>query len=238
MIRYIHGSQDSTDLDVIYVFEEMPSPQECQQFAASRKDENVNIITLRDGIVSTCQKGHTDEVNNALYHTYAFHSQDYPLMIRHPVPRDVFLKDITVTRKILSVMTRSPLRPQIKAALRGDWQTRLQVLRSLNFTCTDDIPVRGRELQDVVKSMAFSMGQAMGLHDGVELYTKAEIAEYLPALEPYLYRKSSDLAAFQAVLTAFLAHLSRIPVHQNPNGTVTLTETGAVYDIHTEHRIG
>lgn len=25
MIRYVHGSADSTDLDVVYVFEEMPS---------------------------------------------------------------------------------------------------------------------------------------------------------------------------------------------------------------------
>ena len=51
MIRYIHGSADSTDLDVVYVFEEIPSFEECQLFCRSDPKENRNIIVVRDGIV-------------------------------------------------------------------------------------------------------------------------------------------------------------------------------------------
>lgn len=237
MIRYIHGSEDSTDLDVIYVFEELPSIPECQQFAQTRKEENINIITIREGTVSACWKGHPDEVNNALFHTYSLHHQTHPLVILRQVSRDAFLKDITVTRKILSVLTRSSLRARIKEALRGDWHHRLAVLGALDFSRIDTLPVRGREAADAMKSMAFSLGQAMGLHAGRELYTKSEIADFLPELAPYLYRSATDYSAFQQVLSHFLQDLSAMDVIQHPNGTVSLAENGATYHIYTEQRL-
>lgn len=71
--KYIHGSEDSTDIDVHYVFDEMPSYQECKKFCDSDKSENRNIITIKNGIVTGCYKGTVDEINNALIETYPLH---------------------------------------------------------------------------------------------------------------------------------------------------------------------
>ena len=237
MIRYIHGSADSTDLDVMYVVDILPTLPQAQAFYREHPGENCNFLVIRDGVVAACLKGHTDEVNNALLHTYFLHPQEHPLLIRRPVARDVFLKDITMTRKYLSPLTRTPLRQQVKAALRGGWQQRLQTLEMVDLARTDLSGVRGREQQDLIKSMAFSLGQAVGLHLGLELYTKADIAASIPELEPYLYRREGSLAALQRVLTDHLATLRSIPVTENPDGTITLLETGAVYDIHRELRL-
>ena len=234
MIRYIHGSADSTDLDVMYVVQTLPTLPQAQDFYRSHPGENCNFIVIRDGIVDQCLKGHPDEVNNALLSTYSLHRQEHPLLIRRAVPRDVFLKDITMTRKFLSPLTRTQLRPLVKAALRGSWQQRLEVLRSIDLTQLDLSGVRGREQQDLLKSMTFSLGQAVGLHEGVELYTKAAIAAHVPALSPYLYRQQADLHALQQVLTGHLDRLSRIPIQEGPGGIVTLSDTGARYDIHRE----
>lgn len=237
MIRYVHGSADSTDLDVMYVVDVLPTLPQAQAFYREHPGENCNFIVIRDGIVSQCLKGHPDEVNNALLFTYPLHSQEHPLLVCHPVSRDVFLKDITMTRKFLSPLTRTHLRPIIKEALRGSWQHRLEVLASVAFSRTDLTGVRSREQQDLIKSMAFSLGQAAGLHDGSELYTKAAIAEHIPALEPYLYRRQAGLDGLQQVLTDHLARLAQIPASGSADGTVTLTQTGARYDIHRELRM-
>lgn len=236
MIRYIHGSADSTDLDVMYVVETLPTLPEAQEFYRQHPGENINFIVVEEGIVRQCLKGHPDEVNNALLHTYPLHDQQYPLLITRPVPRDGFLKNITMTRKILSPLTRTALRPQIKAALRGSWEHRLQVLSQVDLRETDFSGVRSRTQTDLLKSMAFSLGQAVGLMQGAELYTKAEIAEYLPALAPYLYRQEAELDGFQQVLQAQIALLQGIPAEE-AGGILTLPETGARYDIHRELRL-
>ena len=51
MIRYIHGSGNSTDVDVVYVFDELPSLNECKKFCSADPTENRNIITISDGMI-------------------------------------------------------------------------------------------------------------------------------------------------------------------------------------------
>ena len=215
----------------------LPSLPQAQEFYREHPGENCNFIVIQDGIVTQCLKGHPDEVNNALLHTYPLHPQEHPLLILRAVPRDIFLKDITMTRKFLSPLTRTSLRPIIKAALRGSWQQRLETLQSVDLTQTDFSGVRSREQQDLIKSMVFSLGQAVGLHDGVELYTKAAIAQHIPALAPYLYRQAVDLEALHQVLSSHLSALACLPLRDGPDGTVILTDTGARYDIHRELRL-
>ena len=130
MIRYVHGSADSTDLDVMYVFPQMPDAVECQRFCNEDLRENRNIIVVENGVVQSCFKGYPDEVNNALLSTYTLHAQEYPLLIRRPVPRDIFQKDLMATRKVMSYLTSSDLRSRMKAALRGDWHQRIAAMGS------------------------------------------------------------------------------------------------------------
>jgi len=93
MIKYIHGSEDSIDLDVHYVFDKLPEFKYCQEFCSS-KQENRNIIIVENGVVTQCFKGTTDEVNNGLYHTYNLHKQEYPLLINQTLKRDILMKDL------------------------------------------------------------------------------------------------------------------------------------------------
>lgn len=236
MIRYIHGSADSTDLDVVYVFEEMPSFTECQKFCVADPGENRNIIVVEAGIVSRCFKGNPDEVNNALRATYSLHQQDYPLLITRAVPRDIFLKDIVVTRKVMSPLTASPLRSRMKAALHGDWPDRIAAMGSLNFGQIDFAQVKKWKREDLLKSMAFQLGQGLGLHRDMELYTKADIAAQFPQLRPYLCRQAEDMEGLQSVCDAYLQILGQTETETLPDGSTRLL-SGAVYDIHRERRL-
>lgn len=237
MIRYIHGSADSTDLDVVYVFEELPAAEECHRFCRSDPQENRNIIVVKDGTVVQCFKGIRDEVNNAVFATYPLHEQSHPLLIDRRVERDVFLKDITITRKVMSPLTQSPLRPQMKEALHADWPHRLAAAKALNLTEIDFDHVGKWKREDLLKSMAFQLGQGIGLHNGRELYTKAAIAEHLPVLRPYLYRQAADLQALQQVLSEYLQLLEKVQTRTLEDTGTQLLSTGAVYDIFRERRI-
>lgn len=53
--KYRHGSKDSVDVDVVYVFDSVPPHKECVEFAKS--DEDRNIITVTNGFVDFCFKG-------------------------------------------------------------------------------------------------------------------------------------------------------------------------------------
>ena len=236
MVRYIHGSADSTDLDVVYVFEEIPPFEECQLFCRSDPKENRNIIVVRDGIVTYSFKGNEDEVNNALLATYFLHEQAYPLLINRPVPRDVFLKDISITRKIISPLTDTPIRQRIKSALRANWTERLAVMKELELSQIDFDHVGKWKKEDLLKSIAFQLGQGIGLHRGVEVYTKADIASYIPQLHPYLYRHEEDTKGLQSVFEAYLQILSQTEIQMLSDNCVQLP-SGAVYDIHKEKRM-
>jgi len=238
MIRYIHGSADSTDLDVMYVFDALPSStKECHLFCSADPNENRNIIVIKDGIVEQCFKGKRDEVNNAILFTYSLHEQEHPLLITRSVERDVFLKDISITRNIMSPLTRSHLRRQMKEALHADWPGRMAAARELDLRTIDFDHVGNWDRGDLLKSMAFKLGQGIGLHRGTELYTKAAIAEYLPRLRPYLYRCSEDQDALQSAWEEYLQLLSQTETITLEDGSTELPATGAVYDIFTEQRL-
>lgn len=64
--NYIYGSSDSTDIDIAYIVDKLPSLNECKIFCSSDKNENRNLITIDDGIISNCYKGTKDELNNAI----------------------------------------------------------------------------------------------------------------------------------------------------------------------------
>lgn len=238
LIRYVHGSEDSTDTDVIYVFEELPSISECKRFCDGNKSENGNIIVVKDGEVACAYKGSVDEVNNSLLHTYPLHEQQYPLIITHPVKRDVILKDIRVVRKILSELSRSRHRVEIKKALRGDWKQRLDTLRGIDYTALDySSELKNLTKKDFFKTIAFQMGQAIALHEGKELYTKGEIAKYFPELEKCLKRENEDACVIQALVNRFVDKLSTVTVVTQQNNLALFPEYNAIYDLNTEKRL-
>ena len=189
LARYVHGSGDSTDTDVVYVVDVLPDKAECKRFCSESPVENRNLITIKDGIVSEVYKGTADEVNNAIIATYSLHEQSYPLLITRAVERIVPLKYVRGIRIILSHLSRSQYREQIKNALRSGWSTRLETLSSIDLKTIDfDTLNKHMSREDILKTIAFQVAQMDALTTGVEIYTKARAADVYPELEQFLYR--------------------------------------------------
>lgn len=207
--KYIHGSGDSTDVDVIYVVDVLPSLQECKRFC-SDKEENRNLCVVKNGVVTECYKGTPDEVNNAVYLTYNFHKQEYPLIITRLVPRDVTAKCMRAVRIILSHLSRSQYRKEVKAALNGDWSTRIKTLENIDLRTIDFSTLNNNMTrEDILKTIAFQIGQTYHLMNGLELYTKGDVAEASFILTQFLYRwKDSRIEDLENSKRQFLERIN------------------------------
>ena len=202
LARYIHGSEDSTDTDVVYVVEQLPDKIKCKQICSGNPDENRNLIVIKDGIVTESYKGTPDEINNALMTTYVLHQQDYPLLVTQKVKRIAPLKYVRGIRIILSHLSRSQYRESVKKALHGDWQSRLDVLYDIDPT-TIDFSTLNKKMsrEDILKTIAFQLAQMCGLMYGCEIYTKRFAAVEYPELKPFLYReKDTDIEKLWTLL--------------------------------------
>jgi len=168
--KYIHGSEDSLDIDTYYIVDKVPSFQESKEFCDSIKDENANLLELdNEGHVCACYKGTIDECNNSLFTTYNLHEQSYPLLIKSMVERDKWLKSLRAVRIILSHLSRTQYRKDVKAALKGSMYERIQLLKSIDLNAIDfDSLEHNQSGKDVMKIIAFQAGQTLGLLGGHE----------------------------------------------------------------------
>lgn len=238
IIRYIHGSEDSTDVDVIYVFDALPGIDDCKHFCDGNGNENGNIIIVKNGVVASAFKGSVDEVNNALFYTYPLHSQEFPLIIQRPVERDIMLKDIKVVRKILSSFSRTQFRCDIKEALRSGWGKRLNTLKNLDYNSIDFSSIPKTSKDDLLKTLAFQIGQAIALHEGIELYTKRSIADYFPELRDYLYRVVSSSDVIIKFIHRYVSLLEELPVKTIDKNIIRVSGTPeGLYNLDTEEKM-
>lgn len=238
MIKYIHGSEDSTDIDVFYVFDKLPDTiQECKTFCCADPNENRNIIVINDGVVTDCYKGTPDEVNNALLRTYDLHDQQYPLLVTREVKRDMTIKIIRSIRIILSHISRCSFRQYVKQALSSGFKKKLLTLYTINFERIDFAKLNPKmSREDILKVIAFQMGQTMALIHGAELYTKKEIALYYPILKPFLYRdKNSDISELENFKRCFLDHVNNMIQYEGEGETITCE--GTTYNVKKETKI-
>jgi len=231
MIKYIHGSEDSIDIDVFYVFDELPDFKFCQEFC-SDKEENRNIITIQNGVVDKCFKGTSDEVNNGLYYTYHLHKQEHPLLVERLLERDVLHKDIRAFRGIFSYLSRTKYRQEIKRGLKSDWTTRIKILEQVDWSEVKDF---GKifSKKDILKVYAFQLGQSLGLHEGIELYTKSTISERYPELRKYLYREDVGINDILVYLDKFISKIKSYKVIEN-GMIVNFCDFGKIVDLKTE----
>lgn len=206
----IFGSRSSIDIDVMVFLDELPKTiMECHtlikelnkslfdnstsHYFKSNKTVNANLAILENGVLKEVFKGTVDECNNSLFLTYDLHLQDYPNQIINLVERDVDLKLIRFTRFLLSFISRNEFfRFEIKLALMsGDIRIRLKVLEKFtNIVFLSDAELIQKKLtwSDFAKVVAFQLGQTHALLNGKELYTKEDISDCYPTLEPYLMR--------------------------------------------------
>lgn len=207
--KYIHGSHDSNDIDIFYVVDKIDSFQEAKIFCDSSHNENRNIIVIENGIVVDCYKGTCDEIQNSLLTTYHLHKQEYSLLIKDKVDRDVELKAIRVVRCILSHCSRTHYRPFIKNALSSnDFNFRLLTLKTIDFNTIDNY-IKNTNVE-VFKVFAFQLAQILGLHRDIEIYTKSDAVKLFPSLEKYLYREEyANPADLISYIDLFIFELNR-----------------------------
>jgi hypothetical protein len=201
--RYVHGSEDSTDLDVLYIADRIPETKECPMFCNEDPHENRNIAVIEDGIIAWSFKGFADEVNNAVLNTYPLHRQDHELLIERCAERDLTVKLLSVLRKSVMELRHTTLRRSARTALRTGYDARLRILqeadlRQLDWTITEAEQIERR------KTLAFQFGQAIALDEGIELFTKTDIAEHFPSLRPYLYREACRMDELEDMKQRFL----------------------------------
>lgn len=213
----IFGSHDSEDLDVMYFVDELPTLQECKRLAAqleaqhqSTKAVDVNLCVVKDCHVVTTYKGTVDEVNNMLHYTTNMHAQPSTFPEIRAMDRNIPLKVARVLRGILSFISRTEYRPLIKQALRSDGWTKLITLHSIKLESITDLGDKNKTMQDFYKLFAFQVGQAMGLMNGVEFYSKNSIATQYPILRPYLYREEDSFPGIDYVKDEFISRVKEV----------------------------
>jgi len=229
LYKYIHGSEDSVDLDVCYIVDKLPKTiKECQEFCR-HPIENRNLATIDPSTmtIADCYIGLPDELNNSLIATYPLHKQEYPMVLNR-VKRHPMLKVIRATRVILTFLTRTKYRQVVKQALRSNSLTmRLNVLKNISLTSIDTFNKKLKD-EDIKKKIAFQIGQTILLLNGKEVYTKAEIVNELPELRQYIYREPTDNTVLDLYLKKFI---DTIPNFTENNGIVD-----GMYDV-TKERV-
>lgn len=253
--NYIYGSEDSTDIDIAYIVDELPSLQECKKFCSEDKNENRNLITINNGVITNCYKGTVDELNNAILDTYKLHEQNTELLINRKIERDIPLKLIRSIRAMLSHLSRSQYRKEIKLALRSNWTTRLETLDNIKLNTIDfDNINNNMSREDILKLFAFQIGQCRPLIlSNTEYYTKREIMDdlaYNNMLKLYLkripYTLVDDLDYMMHVLITNIKYY--FPYEDIDDNTVTFIKyedpfnkneniIKTTYDLKHEHQI-
>lgn len=189
--------------------------QDLQRFP-SDKCVNINLAVLANGIITWVLKGIIDETNNSVFCTYHFHRQYHPLEIQRLTPRDIEKKIIRATRVILSQLTKSERRHNVKNALKANQlYIRLDALKPICFE-KFDFKQSEEDVTETVKMIAFQLGQTMALvKENRELYTKMQVAEYEPRLKQYLMRESGcDLEVLTQVKNEYIAMIEQMFVQQ------------------------
>ena len=209
----IFGSEDSTDIDIMFRIEKMPCLGDCQDhcFAYdlelskdSPKEVNSNLCVVVDGIVTDVYKGTVDEVNNMLFYTYDNHRQTHQKFVTRTVPRDVTTKANRALRDILSHLSRTSYRDLVKAALKGSMADRIEAVRKINFDEINDLNKKDGNINDYYKILAFQIGQTAGLIEGMEFYSKSSLSTHYPHLRVMLYRLPFDIGVLNYIVDEFL----------------------------------
>lgn len=226
MLPYvIFGSENSIDEDRCYFLNEPISneKQYYQKLCAelSQCNINANVAFCKNNTIHSCYKGTPDELNNSLLYTYDLHinKQKFTLPVKNYVYRDVGLKILRTIRVLLSFVSRSRFRCEVKKALKSQiFEYKLEILKKcyydiLIFKLNNKInPI------EMKKTVAFQIGQTWALIEGLELYTKNSISKHYNQLSDFLNRHINvDDSILSILVTDFLDDISSIIFESNIN---------------------
>ena len=221
------GSKSSIDYDVMIFIESIPeSVEDCKELCEYYNKEinkiiidnnlpnkkiNSNLATLKNGVIQNIHKGMICECNNSLYLTYNNFYQLYPNNIERLVSRDIDHKILRCFRIILTFLSRTIYRKEVKKSLRNNLLEKINVLKNIDFT-NIDFGNRNGEPIDIWKSISFQIGQTLLLTNGIECYSKEEICNHLPELRGFIMR-DTQLYDFKSIIK-YLNELSDYVVNK------------------------
>jgi hypothetical protein len=210
---YFYGSADSTDKDVIIHIpqKDMPKQQEeRKQFVWHLQKEyqldwNATLAVIENGyMVDTIYtKSWIDRLNNALFTTYPLHVQNFPNPIVGKMRINRLLSIYKAVRTVLSLLTRTHLRPLIRPTVNGihDFNLKLKALHHIQWIDLQHFNQRNAADIDIWKTLAFYIYQNIALlENGTEVYTKQHCVAMFPTSENFIYRKpitEQDKTVFQ-----------------------------------------
>ena len=199
VFRVVHGSEDSVDLDVIYLYKgKLPSNAEFVKFQKENEEEDVNFGLLNDdGVVIDCMKGVPSEVHNMILCNGR--SLDGVPIKREAMKRGCAEKLLDSFQKLVIMVRRcQAYREEAIQCLRSNQISKM-------ITLAQSIDFRKIELDtNEQKTIAFFLTQSIALAKGEELYTKAALKKAFPQAGNLLYRCEKDYASvLQALLTDF-----------------------------------
>ncbi|POR24869.1 hypothetical protein BWK58_07505 [Flavobacterium columnare] len=231
---YIYGSSDSTDTDVVIVIpkNEMPAAQEQRKnFVLDLKntyefDWNATLAVIENGVMidTIYTKSWIDSLNNALLKTYCHHSQVYPLLINHKIKRNKVLAIYKAVRTVLTMLTRTSYRSEIRPILKGihDFNLKVEVLKKIDFENIETFNQKNTSDADVWKIIAFYVGQNNALiKEDEEIYTKADLIVKFPEMFPFVYRQNISIAdkrVLQRFISEWIALIQNFGVFKSENG--------------------
>ena len=191
-----HGSENSLDIDVYVVIEKPLINQEAKKLCETYKEYNANLITIKEGVIDWCYKGTIDECNNSIMHTYKLHKQEYENPITRLLDRNYSLKMLRTIRGILSYVSRTELREDVKKALKSSsLELKLETIKKIDFNKIKEFDKN--EPIEVYKFFAFQLGQTIAiLKNNKELFTKNSVANHFPELKDFLMRKKMIIIIF------------------------------------------
>lgn len=211
---FLHGSEDSRDLDVVYILKSdtkpFPTNSSLVEFCGASDAEDRNVVQLApadDGVlyVQRSFRGPPDEVNNALLTTHRNHPSapafDFPLTQK--VCRAVLLRYTIAAKAIIVKMRRiEPCRTACIAALTS-WSFS-DYMKTIRTNCA---PCFGLLSQGAAKFVTFHMAQSYALSAGIETYSKRSLVGLFPELEPLIYYQGDESAVVDAKLVAIITKL-------------------------------
>ena len=211
---YYYGSHDSLDEDVIISIpkELMPEHQEERKNLMLKiKNDyslsfNATLAVIEDGLIvdTIYPKTWIDSLNNALFFTYKNHleKQQYNNPIQKRVERNILLSIYRSVRTILSMLTRTHYRSEIKPIIKGchDFKLKLEALKKIDFHTIHSFDQKNTQDIDIWKTIAFYIGQNISLiTEQVEIYTKSDLVKHHPQLIDFIYRKPLDKVAISTL---------------------------------------
>ena len=199
----IFGSHDSQDIDLMVFLDELPNIQKCKELCKKLEKDlipeipdydgrplNINLAVLDGNIIGKVFKGYPCETNNSILETYYLHDiQAYPKMVERYVTNYDWMriKAARVLRVMLSFISRTQYRKEVKAALKGNTELKMDTLMNIDFNTIEDFG-KPQVKTDIMKGFAFQMGQSMAHFIDEEYFTKEDIGYAFEELKPFLDR--------------------------------------------------